>query len=510
MFVMIFAAVASAECPSIDFEGYAPGTIITTQYSGITFSAPDQYAGSCAGDAVITDMTPYNGTYSPTQAISTQPGFACEFSPEFLQMVFSVGQDEVRFSLGPIGTITVDAYDSPSGGTLLSSQSIFISGFAGYNGVYHPVTVSSGANNIRRIEINGGDGVAEAIDDLILVDNTPPIAEIETPSYEACVCDSVDVYGQACDTDGDYGSDKLEYQKVNSPPGTAWTLIGSFTSPACGNGNYLYTWNTAAIAHGYYYLKLTVTNACGLVSTDVTVVHVDKLFNAIDFRYPDPGDVIGGNVCMDGTVSDSCLASYTVLYQPAAGGSWNPVDPMNPSYNSNVINDPFAYFDTTTGATPDGDYNIEVAGTDLCGNFDSVTHAVTVDNTPPTAIITDPISCMYVQGVVNVIGTADDTNLSSWVLQYTGDGIHGWVTIDSGTTSIVGGLLGKWDTTLLDVCAYTLRLVVWDKARNCGGSIHRSEYTVSVNVGWPGDLNGDGKVDILDLSIFSRFWWSGV
>ena len=79
------------------------------------------------------------------------------------------------------------------------------------------------------------------------------------------------------------------------------------------------------------------------------------------------------------------------------------------------------------------------------------------------------------------------SNLQSWALQYTGGSQSNWVTIASGSTSVVAGLLGhQWDTTTLDekCCCYTLRLVVTDKSIvNCNGAIHQQAiFMTSVHV----------------------------
>jgi hypothetical protein len=182
------------------------------------------------------------------------------------------------------------------------------------------------------------------------------------------------------------------------------------------------------------------------------------------------------------------------------------VDPANPVYNSSVINDPLGTWDTDTGPTaePDGNYEVRVVGTDECGNTETQTRLIRIDNTWPMAEITAPLECLYLTGVVQVFGTASDANLNSWTLQYTGGDSSGWVTINSGNTSVAGGLLGNWDTTGLRPCAYTLRLVVTDDAViSCNSANrHRTEYKVSVNVGIRGDYDGDGDVDLFDYSQF--------
>jgi hypothetical protein len=162
----------------------------------------------------------------------------------------------------------------------------------------------------------------------------------------------------------------------------------------------------------------------------------------------------------------------------------------------------------TRAGVPDGNYELRVTATDQCGTSASLTRTITVDNTPPTATISAPLSCANVDGVVQINGTASDAHLAGWTLQYTGDAAHGWVTIASGNASIAG-VLANWDTSALAECAYTLRLVVTDTAvLDCNSALrNQTEYYVSVNVGpdgpaLRGDIDCDGVVDLADINPF--------
>ncbi|HEY3244702.1 MAG TPA: hypothetical protein VGM03_15280 [Phycisphaerae bacterium] len=131
---------------------------------------------------------------------------------------------------------------------------------------------------------------------------------------------------------------------------------------------------------------------------------------------------------------------------------------------------------------------------------------MTIDNTPPTAVITSPPACAFVDGMVPITGTANDAHLAGWVLQYSGADQHNWVTIASGAAPVVNGLLGTWNTTGLATCAYTLRLhVTGQSIVNCDDP-QQSEYLLSVSAGelCPVDLNGDGIEDLLDYAEFQN------
>ena len=506
----VLSARAVAQCSIIDFENLGAGVPVTTQYDGVTFSVQPQ---SCGGNPTLymrVVANPAGGTASPTRCIRIDEGCP-SFSDAYLRMVFDELQSDVSFVLGDWATTyTVRAYSTASGGLGLLSSTPVVVGGVGAVGIHRFVRVTNAGGMIRRIEVEAAVSNFEAIDDLAFGhDDTAPIAEIEAPLYEACSCGTVPVRGRACDPDGAYGSDKLEYQRVDAAVGSPWTLVGSFTSPQCTPNGLLYNWNTApaAIADGLYYLRLTVVNACGLTSTDQTVVYVDKGFslNGAHVRSPAANALVGGAVCFDGTVWDHCPGTYTVKYRPAGAGIFAPVEPLVPSYPGWVINDPFASWNTRSGAASvaDGDYDVEIRGTDQCGNTAAVTRTITVDNTLPTALITSPVSCAYRCGVIAVNGTATDAHLRNWILDYTGGAAHGWVTIAEGAGPIAGGLLANWNTAGLVSCDYTLRLRVHDDAViDCGPWTNAAEYMVSIHVGPYADCNGDGVLTVADFGCF--------
>jgi hypothetical protein len=214
---------------------------------------------------------------------------------------------------------------------------------------------------------------------------------------------------------------------------------------------------------------------------------------------------------VDGTVWDganaNCLESYAVDYRGSGGSDWIPVDLLHPVYPTEVVNDPIAHWPTTGLA--DGKYQLRARATNICGaNSADVIRDVIIDNTAPVAVISEPSDCLLVDGSVKVRGTANDTHLDGWVLQYTGGDANGWITIANGTGPVIDGVLGSWETSGLKQCAYTLRLVVTDKAvLDCNGGRHnQSEYLASVYVGEFGlfDYDGDGDVDLIDFAAFQR------
>jgi formylglycine-generating enzyme len=485
------------DCPTIDFENLAIGTAVTTQYPGVTFSVRPQSCSSKPFLYMRIAAAPAGGTSSGTQVLKIDDG--CEFSPDYLCMNFDSTQQEIRFGLGmQTGAagypFSVRAY-SDSG--LLSKTTYTCGG-----GVRTFVQVSDANGRIRRVEVESTTTMWELIDDLqFTVDATPPIAEIVQPTQGACFCNGDAVTGRAYDADKDIANWILEWRSVLADSDAAWKLLG-FGLTEVVNGE-LAHWNSGE-PDGQYNLRLTVNNLCGLTDSAMTQVLLDRTFGSLRLSKPTEGAVLGGTVCIDGTVSDTCLANYSVKYKPHDGDTWSPVDPGHGIYTESVTNDPLASWETC--ALADGTYEVKVEAVDRCGNTASKVVAVTLDNTPPTAVITDPVGCTDTGGLIVISGTANDTNLASWELHYTGTGL-GWIPLGRGDVPVISGVLGEWDTRCLPACAYTLRLRVTDKALiDCSTNGHVTEYLVSVNVGLGADLDRDGKVDLEDFALFARQW----
>lgn len=333
-------------------------------------------------------------------------------------------------------------------------------------------------------------------------DTTPPAVSISAPAALACACDLVDIVGAVNDPDGTYVGDRLEVRQRGT---SAWAVVDAATGARSG---VLYTWNTAGLPQDFYDVRVVGQNECGLSNSDSVFIYKPTSFDTLELRTPVHGGVYGGSVSLDGTAaSQSCFANYTVSYRPAAGGTYNPVDPLHPTYTSAVINDPLALWNTVALGVPDGDYTLRVGGETTCGNAATETIVVTVDNTPPVAYLSAPASCaVFAPGTsVAIEGEVLDANLEAWTLAVTGGPYTDWHTIAGPTTSNASGVLLAWDTSGLPTCSYTIRLQALDKAVLSGEPSHRvvEAYTsIELHEWASADLDGDGDVDIADLVQF--------
>ncbi len=502
----VAAGPAVAQCVSTDFEEFAVGTAITTQVPEVTCYVVGQ---SCGGSPTLylRSATTFYGDSFASRVLLIDTGCP-DFSDDYLRLIFHDRQRDVRFTLGPWATqYQVRAYDTTTGGVPIDVQTISIPG-SGFADVSFPVHVTSATRDIRRIEVEASASGHEAIDHLRFGDDsTPPEVRVDDPTPLECVSGEVTISGIVCDDNGAYDRDRLESMRIWPNPETAWTLVREYVgSPVCSSAS-LYAWDTTepGIEDGVYALRVTAANACGLTDSELVTTYVDNDFDSLALHEPEGGAILGGTICLDGTAWDrTCFDHYVALYRPAAGGPWLPVDPNHATYTSPVTNEPAAHWRAAAGL-PDGDYQLVLAGYTTTGASQSDQIAVTLDNTPPTAQLLAPEACEGLAGLVKLIGTVDDPHLDTWRLDYWSPTSLGWVPIGSGSTPVLANTLATWDTDLLPPCYYTVRLRAWDSSiRNLCGDISRNQRDVflAVAVGdpCPGDVNGDGNVDLTDLA----------
>ena len=134
------------------------------------------------------------------------------------------------------------------------------------------------------------------MDDLLFdADTTPPLVEIDSPTFDQCVCHGslVTVFGSVSDPDGTYGCDSLHYRPINADEDDPWVFVSSACGPFSGA---LHAFDTTPLAPGRYYLRVTGNNACGLESSDVTVIRIDASPPSLAFTEPTDGETVCGEV----------------------------------------------------------------------------------------------------------------------------------------------------------------------------------------------------------------------
>ncbi|MGP1345424.1 MAG: hypothetical protein ACTS3F_01980 [Phycisphaerales bacterium] len=370
----------------------------------------------------------------------------------------------------------------------------------------HSITVDTGDTVvIQSYDTSGEFGDPVVINGFQIIPVPDPIAEITAPDNLTCGCDPTAISGIASANGGIFDRWTLEWSSTGAD---LWQTIATSTTPVESPGGFLANWNTAGLTEGFYFLRLTVEAVGKAPQTAVSVVYLDKNFGGLTETGLAGNPVVGGLVCIGGTVQEQCFDSYTVEYRELPAGSFQPVDPSQPIYFIPAVNQTYATWDTIALGIPDGEYEILITAQTVCGNTATITRTITVDNTPPLVEIESPAPCAPIGcDPVEIIGTVKDDNLNSWALLYS-DPNGNWITLATGNTEQSGDVLGVFDPALVSGCPTTFRLIASDKAVvNCNGVIsNNAEHIVTASTGLPGDIDNDGDIDSDDLgALLSQF-----
>ena len=133
-----------------------------------------------------------------------------------------------------------------------------------------------------------------------------------------------------------------------------------------------------------------------------------------------------------------------------------------------VNGQPVALVGTLAVYTPgaNGSYIARAVATDLVGQTGQATADFFArtpgDHTPPTVAITSPAIDAVLSAPTEIIGTASDDNLHKYTLAYRRAGDDDFTEFATGYESVVDGVLGMLDTTLLMNGVYDIRLRALD------------------------------------------------
>ncbi len=290
----------------------------------------------------------------------------------------------------------------------------------------------------------------------LVIDNTPPVAEITDPVAGDYVTEPLPIRGTADDLN------LTEYKLAIAPQGTAsFSDIGVGTSPVVGGT--LMTW-TLLPPDGPYDLRLAVRDHVGHEAEVALPITVDTASAA-----PPTGltaELLDGE---DARLewqpnAESDLAGYHV-------------------YRNGLRLTPAPISETTylDPDLPEGTYIYTVTALDLAGHESapSAPAVVHVDRTPPAAVIFAPAPGARVAGLVEVTGTAASAgDFAQYRLWAIDQGSGSPLLVASSTVPVQAGLLGEWPTYgLPEGAPFRLRL----EAEDLSGNVATAEVDVTVD-----------------------------
>jgi RHS repeat-associated protein len=123
------------------------------------------------------------------------------------------------------------------------------------------------------------------------------------------------------------------------------------------------------------------------------------------------------------------------------------------------------------------------------------------DSTLPTVAITDPANGDEVPAAVDIVGTASDANLLRYTLAYSVKDRNEFRSFAYGSTSVVAGVLGRLDTTLMENGIYDLRLTAEDRSGNTAVAQSVIQVTAQLKIGAVSLLFKDMQVPVSGIPI---------
>lgn len=293
----------------------------------------------------------------------------------------------------------------------------------------------------------------------LIVDNTSPTLSILSPRNDTVVSGIVDVTFVAWDT-------KLA---------NASLIIDDRSFDVTGET--LFTLNTTGLPDGIYTIKLLAFDLAGNdAETSITII-IDNMPPTAAIVSPEENSFVSGTVNVTFNFSDDNLERATLL--------------LDGKILSDVTDKTFHLWSTTQAA--DGDHILTLIVMDKAGNSETIERTVTVDNTSPTAEIREPTENAYLRDSHGVVIYGYDANLDVIELYVDGNLVTSWDV--SGTHAYT------WDTTALTDDAYTIRLLVKDKAGNnvetvIMVTVDNTEPTVNITSPAEGaELNGTVTIE---------------
>jgi hypothetical protein len=267
-----------------------------------------------------------------------------------------------------------------------------------------------------------------------------------------------------------------------------------------GLNDYRFLLNSTKFTNGNHTFQAKAYDVSGKSATSSTLtLNVSNTSSSPDTQPPDisitsptSGTTVSGSVYVITSNSDNVGITKTELY----------VD--NQLKVTDIIYPYALKIDTNT--LTNGNHSFVVKAYDWAGNTGTSGAAIfNVNNTipdtqDPVVTITSPANGAAVSGIVNIAATASD-NVGVTRVDFHLDGST--TAAHSDTSSPYSW---SWNTTTVSNGPHTLLAKAYDAANNEGASATVTVTVDNASPPKPGDLNSDGSVDIVDLSILLSNW----
>lgn len=372
-------------------------------------------------------------------------------------MLFSPNADGVldaaRVQLNLLHGATVDLRVLDAGGGLLSTLYVGPqpAGAAGYawNGAGSQGQVVSDGPYKVRIQAQDAAAPAETVDLGVIVDSTPPLAEVRRPAGAfASSTSSVELH-----------FDDLHFAGYEARLTRVSDGVPIATQSGTQAGDVVLA-TLAGVAEGRYALHVEARDGAGNKTVRDSEFEIDATAPVVALETPADGALIASASATSvvGSVDDAHLATWTLAVATENEDIWTDLKAGSASLPSGEL---LAW----TPNLPDGRYRLRLRATDQAGSATEVVHVIDIDGTVPTALITAPADGSFIRGASNVDGTATDAHFAGYrlsVIVAAQVGGGQWSDIYAGTEPVDAGRLAAINLGLPEN-DYLLRLTVTDR-----------------------------------------------
>lgn len=328
------------------------------------------------------------------------------------------------------------------------------------------VSSSSNQNLLASLASTGGGSY--------VVDNTPPTVSVSSPANGATLSAGGNITITTTASDSGSGIASVEVYIDGTKVSTLTT------SP------YTYTWNTSTYSLGSHTIQSKATDGMGNVTNSSvnTVNLADQTAPSVSITAPSAGAKVSGTINVTASAADNTGGTGVSKVEFYVDGALKSTDSSSPySYSWN------------TSTSADGSHSLTAKAYDGASTPNTQTSSavsVSVDNTAPT-----------VPGNLRTTSVGMNSVSLAWNASTDAGGVTSYrVSRDSTTITTTSG------TTYTDASAqagktYIYTVVALDGSGNTSSAASLSVTTPAPK---PGDVNGDGAVNITDLSVLLNAW----
>lgn len=307
-------------------------------------------------------------------------------------------------------------------------------------------------------------------------DSTPPTVSLTSPTANQQVTGLLNMAATASDASGIM---QVQFLVDGTPVNTATS------SP------YTYSWNSASVANGTHKVKAVATDTAGNsgTSSEVTIT-------------------VNNTVSCTGNPSVPTNLRVTATTPSSVSLAWNASTPASACTiqgykiyrgGTQITTAPGTSY-TESGLAPNTQYSYTIAAVDTSGHTSAQTAAVSASTTADSQAPTVPTNLRTTMTTSNSVSIAWDASTDN-------NGVAGYDVFRNGTKVGSPTATAYTDSGLAPNTTYSYTVKARDAAGNSSAaSVALSAKTLNGSAASTGDMNGDGKVNITDLSILLSHW----